>query len=106
MNIFHRIEPLTTAVDYSVANVVEPGTFDMADMEAFRAPGLCFFMQLPGPEHPGDAFNDMLGVARAVAEKLGGEVSDEQRNRLTGQTEAHYRQRIADFARRRMSKRA
>jgi cell division protein ZipA len=106
MNIFHRTEPLTRAIHYSVANVVEPGTFDMADMEAFRTPGMCFFMQLPGPEHPAEAFEDMLSVAREVEEKLGGELSDEQRNRMTNQTVGHYRQRIADFSRRRMSKRA
>ncbi len=106
MNIFHRTEPLTRAIHYSVANVVEPGTFDMADMEAFRTPGMCFFMQLPGPEHPAEAFEDMLSVAREVEAKLGGELSDEQRNRMTNQTVGHYRQRIADFSRRRMSKRA
>lgn len=106
MNIFHRTEPLTRAIHYSVANVVEPGTFDMADMEAFRTPGMCFFMQLPGPEHPAEAFEDMLSVAREVESKLGGVLSDEQRNRMTNQTVEHYRQRIADFSRRRMSKRA
>ena len=106
MNIFHRTEPLTRAIHYSVANVVEPGTFDMADMEAFRTPGMCFFMQLPGPEAPAEAFEDMLSVAREVESKLGGVLSDEQRNRMTNQTVEHYRQRIADFSRRRMSKRA
>lgn len=106
MNIFHRTEPLTRAIHYSIANVVEPGTFDMADMEAFRAPGLCFFMQLPGPEHPSEAFEDMLSVARELVNRLGGELVDEQRNRMTNQTVEHYRARIADFSRRRMSKRA
>ena len=52
MNIFHRVEPLTKSVQYSVASAVEPGTFDMAEMEAIRCPGLCLFMQLPGPEDP------------------------------------------------------
>lgn len=106
MNIFHRIDPATKAVHYSIANVVEPGTFDMADMEAFTAPGLCMFMQLPGPEHPAAAFEDMMDVAGEITARLGGEISDEQRNRVTLQTVEHYRQRIADFSRRRMSKRA
>lgn len=106
MNIFHRVEPLTKSVQYSVASAVEPGTFDMADMEAIRCPGLCMFMQLPGPEDPGAAFEDMLSVARSVVKSLGGEVRDEHRNIMTPQTVAHYRQRIQDFSRRRMSKRA
>lgn len=106
MNIFHRIEPLTKAVQYSIASAVEPGTFDMSEMEAVRCPGLCLFMQLPGPEDPTAAFEDMLGVARIVANSLGGEVKDEHRNVMTPQTVEHYRQRIVDFSRRRMSKRA
>jgi len=106
MNIFHRVDPQTKRVNYSVANVVEPGTFDMADMEAFRSPGLCFFLQLPGPEHPARVFEDMVSVARDVATELGGELKDEQRSFMTPQTVEHYRQRIADFCRRRMSRRA
>jgi cell division protein ZipA len=106
MNIFHRVEPLTKSVQYSVANAVEPGTFDMADMEAIRCAGLCFFMQLPGPEDPSAAFEDMLSVAKSVVKGLGGEVRDEHRNIMTPQTVEHYRARIVDFSRRRMSKRA
>jgi cell division protein ZipA len=106
MNIFHRVEPLTKAVQYSVASAVEPGTFDMAEMEAIRCPGLCLFMQLPGPEDPTAAFEDMLSVAKSVVKSLGGEVKDEHRNIMTPQTVEHYRQRILDFSRRRMSKRA
>ncbi|MFB3106573.1 MAG: cell division protein ZipA, partial [Pseudomonadales bacterium] len=106
MNIFHRVEPLTKAVHYSVANLVEPGTFDMAEMESLRSPGLCLFMQLPGPDQPAQMFENMLGVAREVTTHLGGELKDEQHNVMTPQTVEHYRQRIVDFSRRRMSKRA
>ncbi len=106
MNIFHRVEPLTKAVHYSIANLVEPGTFDMAEMESLRSPGLCLFMQLPGPEHPAQVFENMLAVSREVTTRLGGELKDEQRNVMTPQTVEHYRQRIVDFSRRRMSKRA
>ncbi len=106
MNIFHRIEPATKAKLYSVANLVEPGTFDLADLDAVCSPGMSFFLQLPGPEEGRLAFADMLEAARNVATDLGGELRDEQLNRLTGQTAEHMRQRIADFARRRLSKRA
>ncbi|MCZ6709672.1 MAG: cell division protein ZipA [Gammaproteobacteria bacterium] len=106
MNIFHRQDPKTRNVNYSVANVVEPGTFDMADMEAFRSPGLCFFLQLPGPDNPSQVFEDMVRITRDVATDLGGELTDEQRSHMTPQNVEHYRQRIADFSRRRMSKRA
>jgi cell division protein ZipA len=106
MNIFHRIDPMSKTTLYSVANVVEPGTFDMADLDGFRSPGVCFFMQLPGPEQPLDAFEDMLKVSREVAMRLGGELRDEQRSFMTLQTVEHYRARIVEFCRRRMSIRA
>lgn len=106
MNIFHRVEPLTKVVHYSIANAVEPGTFDMSEMESFRSPGLCLFLQLPGPENPLEAFEDMLKVARTICRTLGGEIKDEQRNVMTPQTVEHYRQRVLEFSRRRMSKRA
>ncbi len=106
MNIFHRIDPLTKVARFSVANVVEPGTFDMAEMESFVSPGLLFFLQLPGPERPSEVFEEMMRIANEIALNLGGEIKDEQRNLMTRQTVDHYRQRIADFSRKRMSKRA
>lgn len=106
MNIFHRVVPATKAKIYSVANVLEPGTFDMSDLDNMRSPGMSFFLQLPGPEDAMDSFTDMVAAARAIAVELGGEVRDEQLSMLTGQATQHMRQRIADFARRRLSKRA
>lgn len=106
MNIFHRLAPDARTQVYSVANIIEPGTFDMAEIEEIRSPGVCFFMRLPGPEQPVEALEDMLRAARDVAERLGGELKDERRSVLTGQTVEHYRHRVAEFCRRRMSLRA
>jgi cell division protein ZipA len=106
MNIFHQTDPATKAKLFSVANAVEPGTFDLADIDHLASPGISFFLQLPGPDNAIGAFDMMLEAARNVALDLGGEVKDEQLSVLTGQTAQHMRQRIADFARRRLSKRA
>lgn len=106
MNIFHRVDPATKAKLYSVANAVEPGTFDLADLEALQSPGMTFFLQLPGPDDALGVFNDMLEAARNVAQALGGELRDEDLSVMTGQTTEHMRQRIADFSRRRLFKRA
>lgn len=106
MNIFHRTDPASKIKLYSVANAVEPGTFDLSDLDGLHSPGMTFFLQLPGPEDASDAFEEMLRAARNVAAELGGEVRDEGLSLLTGQITEHMRQRIADFARRRLSKRA
>lgn len=106
MNIFHRVDQLTKAKNFSVANVLEPGTFDLSDLETLASPGMSFFMQLPGPEDACAALEDMLNTAQQIALDLGGDLRDEQMSVLTGQTKEHMRQRIADYTRRKLSMRA
>ena len=105
MNIFHRLNPVTRTPQFSVANAIEPGTFDLSSMESMKTPGACLFLRLPGPSEPAAVFDDMLRVARDIGHGLGGELKDENFSVLTGQTEEHYRQRIAEFSRKRMSNR-
>ena len=106
MNIFHRIQPASKVVQFSVASAVEPGTFDLSAMEAFRTPGVSFFLQMPGPEEPLGVFEDMLAVTRDVAASLSADLKDEHQSVMTTQTIAHCRARIEDFSRKRMSQRA
>jgi len=106
MNIFHRVDPATKAKVFSVANAIEPGTFDLADLDSLRCPGMSFFLQLPGPDDAISAFEDMLEAARKVMVALGGELRDENMSVLSGQTAGHMRQRISDYSRRRLSRRA
>ena len=106
MSVFHRLEHTTKAKLFSVANIIEPGTFDLADLDSLSSPGMTFFLQLPGPDHALDAFEDMLKTARNISVELGGEVRDENLVTLTRQSAEHMRQRISDFARKRLSIRA
>lgn len=105
MSIFHRIDSTTDQQLFSVANALEPGTFDLADMQALETPGITFFLQLPVPGDAFETLEDMLLSARTVAAALGGDVKDDQMNTLTGQTVEHMRQRLADYARRRLTQR-
>lgn len=106
MNIFHRVDPGTRAVQFSVASATEPGTFDLSAMGTFDTRGVTMFLRLPGPDEPLTVFDDMLDVARDIAGSLGGDLKDEQLSVMTGQTSEHCRQRIAEFSRKRMSQRA
>jgi cell division protein ZipA len=105
MSIFHRVDTVTQQQLFSVANALEPGTFDLADMQALETSGITFFLQLPVPGDAFEALEDMLLSARTVAAALGGEMKDDQMNNLTGQTVEHMRQRLADFARKQLTKR-
>ena len=106
MNIFHRLDPVSGAVRFSVSNAVEPGIFDLSDMASLETPGVSLFFRLPGPEQPGEVLDDMLGVARDIGKSLGGDLKDENMSVLTGQTLSHFKQRMAEFSRKRMSMRA
>ena len=99
MNLFHfyvdqasKHRPLC-----SIANTVEPGTFDIEHMAEIETPGLSMFMQLPGPMEDRSAFERMLQLARALAEQLEGDLCDESRSILTLQTISHMKDRIEAF---------
>lgn len=98
-NIFHCYmgEDREEESLYSVANAVKPGTFDLNNMDSFQTPGITLFLPLPSPGAAMEAFDAMLTTARAVADQLNGELRDDQRSVLTGQTVEHNRQRIRDF---------
>jgi len=105
MDIFHHYgmapTPARIAV-FSVASLVEPGTFDRDAMEDFSTPGLALFMQLPGPVDGQVGLELMLNTGQRLKDLLGGELRDERRSVLTQQTIAHLRERIAEFNRRRL----
>ena len=103
LNIYHRHEEPDTRspVQFSVANAVSPGTFRPEEMQDLQTPGISFFLSLPGPNDSMQAFDFMLETAQTVVRNLGGELRDEQRSVMTGQTIEHCRQRIREFERRR-----
>ena len=105
MNTFHRVDAAGD-MQFSVANAVEPGSFDLADIKAMATPGVTMFLKITGPNDPLSAYDDMLAVAKDTAETLGGELRDEHMNLITSQVVEHYRQLIIEFARKKMSMRA
>ncbi|KAF0810199.1 cell division protein ZipA [Alcanivorax sp. S71-1-4] len=102
MNIFHchRHEHGEDVLQFSMANAVEPGTFDIDEMDREQFAGTTFFLKLPGPGRPLAALDRMLDTVRTLAERLGGELKDEQRSVLTPQNMEHMRQRVQEFERR------
>lgn len=102
MDIFHRHESMAGngEVLFSMANGVKPGTFDLDNIDTFTTRAVSFFLSLPGPRHPKQAFDLMVAAARKLSHELDGELKDEQRSVMTAQTIEHYRQRIVEFERR------
>ncbi len=100
MHIFHRSDGGSRGtVLFSMASMVEPGTFPPDAMEEFRTPGLTLFAQLPGPKDGLAVFSEMLFSAERIAAELDGELQDETHSRLTKQTIGHIRSQILEHRR-------
>jgi cell division protein ZipA len=99
MSIFHRHADSQGSgpVMFSMANMVKPGTFDLATMESFNTPGVSFFLQMPNRLGNMACFEKMLATASAVRTAFDAELKDEHRSVFTRQTVEHCRQRVRDF---------
>lgn len=96
MHIFHRLvegRPDAGPV-FSMANMMKPGYFDMGHIADLATPGVTFFITLPGPLSALDAWEAMLPAAQRIAELLGGELLDEDRNALGRQRVAGLREEL------------
>ncbi|WP_404396804.1 cell division protein ZipA [Idiomarina loihiensis] len=102
LGIFHRYENTagTGPMIFSVANMFNPGTFELDNMENFETDGVAFFMALPMKFDGQQAFNMMLNAAKKLATEIPqGQVLDGQRQLLTRQSIHEARQRIREFER-------
>ena len=103
MGVFHRLidnHPERGPV-FSVANIMKPGSFDMANIQAMETPAIAFFLTLPAPTPALDAWETMLPTAQRMAELLDGVVLDESRNALGRQRIAHIRDELRAYDRQR-----
>ncbi len=96
--IFHRYDGNDeTRTIFSAASLVEPGSFDLANIKEQQIPGISLFLVLPGPVDSVESFDLMLAAARALAQSLGGELLDESGSTLSIQRERYLREEIIQF---------
>jgi cell division protein ZipA len=96
MNVFHRLvegHPERGPV-FSVANIMKPGSFEMATIQSLETPAIAFFLTLPAPVPALDAWETMLPTAQRMAELLDGVLLDESRNALGRQRIQHLRDEL------------
>jgi cell division protein ZipA len=92
-SIFHRAGPDGRAV-VSAASLTKPGTFDPDAIDMQRYGGLNLFAVLPGPLPPAKAFEELLGSARNLSERLQGALQDERGEPLTPMRAAMIREAL------------
>lgn len=82
---------------FSAASLVEPGSFDLANIREQNFPGISLFMVLPGPREGVQAFDLMMAAARELAKALNGELLDESGSTLSIQRERYLREEIIRY---------
>jgi len=101
MDIFHRHEDNAGngKVTFSLANMMNPGTFNLDAIETFTTQGITLFMTLPNAGDAFEVFEQMIGAAKQLALEFQGQLLDDKRSVMTKQTEQHYTSKIREFER-------
>ena len=101
--LFSMHDEETNELMFKVADVYSPGQFNRAQIETYCTEGLTFIMCLAPLSNPQQSFESMLSLAGECARCFDATVQDEHSNKLSNQTITHYRYRVADFRRKKMS---
>ena len=84
-------------VVFSAASLVEPGSFDLANIKSQEIPGISLFMVLPGPLDGAQAFDQMMTAGRSLARTLTAELLDESGSTMSVQRERYLREEIIQY---------
>jgi cell division protein ZipA len=96
--IFHRLDGNEeNRTIFSAASLVEPGSFDLANIKEQEIPGISLFLVLPGPVDGVEAFDLMMEAARSLAQSLDAELLDESGSTLSIQRERYMREEIIQY---------
>jgi cell division protein ZipA len=94
--VFHRKHVDGRSL-FCVANIKEPGNFDVSQMPAQEFKGISLFAVLPGPLEPVLTVDELLGAARDLAGALTGMVQDARGLPLSPQRAVALREDVARF---------
>lgn len=95
-SIFHREREDGKTLLY-VASMMEPGSFDLARMDHQEFTGISLFGIVPGPLDAPSTFDLVLTVGRNLAERMKGQLQDEQGSTLTAQRILNLREELVHF---------
>jgi cell division protein ZipA len=97
-DVFHRLHTDGASV-FSIASMIEPGTFDVAKMPQIQYSGITLFAQLPGPVAGMYALNELVACAKRLHQTLGGTLQDDRGIPLTVHRIERMRQEVREFER-------
>ena len=82
---------------FYVASMMEPGSFDVGRMREQHFPGVSLFGVVPGPLEAPAMFDVLLSTGRSLAERMKGQLQDEQGSTLTAQRILNLREELVHF---------
>jgi len=98
MRIFHRYakssDTSNKEILFSMANMMEPGWFDIEEMHNIETQGVSFFMQVNLVEHPSEVLDEMLICAHRMATMTGAQLCNAQRKPLDEQHTNELREKV------------
>ena len=94
MNIFHYRKDNRNV--FSLANMLEPGSFDATTIHDLKTTGLTVFMQIQGDD-PLDDLTEMLQRSYQLAGLLDARLCNHRREPLTEQDAENYRTQVSTF---------
>jgi|GEM_PF-643208 len=76
MDIYHRhnLETGSKRALFSMANLINPGTFPFQAMDSFTTPGVALFTQLNGMPSDLMVYDELVQTARTMADELGADL--------------------------------
>ena len=95
-SIFHREREDGKSLVY-VASMMEPGSFDIERMDEQDFSGVSLFGVVPGPLDAPATFDLVLSVGRNLADRMKGQLQDEQGSTLTAQRILNLREELVHF---------
>lgn len=95
-SIFHQPREDGKSLFY-VASLMEPGSFDPPRMHEQEFSGISLFGIVPGPLDAPSTFDLVLAAGRNLADRLKGQLQDEQGSTLTAQRILNLREELVHF---------
>ena len=95
--IFNYLDKNNKTKLFSAANLVEPGVFELQDIENQKIPGLSFFMLMPLSSNEINAFDEMMMVLKKIKTALKAELLDDAGSTLSIQRERYIREEVIEY---------
>ena len=99
MNIFHRLTEGSQQPLFSVANMVEPGSFDLDKLATMTTPGITLFLRLPRTFDALHALDEMWSATRGLASELNADILDRNHKPFSSQKQQRMRDEVLDYMR-------